>query len=201
MKLSSLNQKLSSRKGRLLSVVVVVSVLALLPSCKTHKVSSSPHHPHTEAIRISHPDKQRKMIVEEAYTWLGTPYKYAHDEKGKGTDCSGMVMRVYETAVGEKIPRNSAKQAEHCEKVNADKVDAGDLIFFATGKDPERVSHVGIVVDSMSFIHASSSKGVVVSKLSSPYFQRTFVMFGRVPRHGKESQNKKNENKDILSSR
>jgi len=121
------------------------------------------------------------MIIEEACTWLGTPYKYAGVEKGKGTDCSGMVMKVYETITGEKIPRNSAKQAEYCTPLNASDVGAGDLVFFATGKDPERVSHVGIVIDNENFIHASASKGVVISQITAPYYRKTFRMFGRVP--------------------
>jgi cell wall-associated NlpC family hydrolase len=43
------------------------------------------------------------------------------------------------------------------------------------------VSHVGIVIDDRQFIHASSSKGVVISDMTTPYYQRTFKMFGRVP--------------------
>ena len=166
---------------RIVLSLILVSSLASCHSSK--KITSSPGHPEVEEIHIGKGNKSQKKIIEEAYTWLGTPYKYAKAEKGEGTDCSGMVMMVYKEATGEKIPRNSAKQAEYCTPVNAEDVDMGDLVFFATGKDPERVSHVGIVIDSDSFIHASSSKGVVVSKLSSNYYQRKFRMFGRVPRH------------------
>lgn len=163
-------------------MVVVLTAMLLFSSCHTSKKAvSRPGHPEVEEIHIGHKSKTAKAIIEEAYTWLGTPYKYAHQEKGSGTDCSGMVMRVYETATGEKLPRNSAKQAEYCSEISADKVESGDLVFFATGKDPRKVSHVGIVIDNENFIHASSSKGVVVSKLTSNYYQRTFIMFGRVP--------------------
>ena len=132
---------------------------------------------------IGKADKTQKKIVEEAYTWLGTPYKYAGEEKGKGADCSGMVMMVYKTATGEKIPRNSAKQAEYCTRIDASDVSTGDLVFFATGKDPNRVSHVGIVLDDENFIHAYSSRGVVVSKFANTYYQKKFIMYGRVPRN------------------
>ena len=40
---------------------------------------------------------------------MGTPYKYGGSEKGKGTDCSGMVLKVYEKVLDKKLPRNSAK--------------------------------------------------------------------------------------------
>lgn len=126
--------------------------------------------------------KMKILIMEEAVTWMGTPYRYAACDKGKGTDCSGMVMKVYEDVTGLKLPRNSARQAEFCERLDAESVEPGDLVFFATGKDPGRISHVGIMLDADRFIHASTSKGVVVSSVSSPYYIRTFRMYGRVPR-------------------
>ena len=162
-------------------MLATVFILSLLPSCKSHKSLKPETGQRVETIQVSPSSKTQSSVVEEAYSWIGTPYRYAKAEKGVGTDCSGMVMMVYETATGRKIPRNSAKQAEFCEKVSEGKVKAGDLVFFATGKDPERVSHVGIVVDSEQFIHASSSKGVVVSLLTSPYYRKHFLMFGKVP--------------------
>ncbi len=162
--------------------VAAILMAGCFTSCHTSKKGSSrPGRPDVVEIHIGNVSKTQKKIIEEARTWLGTPYKYAGDEKGKGTDCSGMVMKVYEKIAGVKIPRNSAKQAEYCIPINASDVHAGDLVFFATGKDPKRVSHVGIVIDNENFIHASASKGVVISKITNLYFQRTFRMFGRVP--------------------
>jgi len=123
----------------------------------------------------------QQKIVEEALTWVGTPYSYAKYDKGVGTDCSGMVMKVYEEALGKKLPRNSAKQAEFCKSLDSDEVETGDLVFFATGKDPDRISHVGIMIDKVRFVHASTKSGVVVSRINTPYYIRTFKMFGRVP--------------------
>ncbi len=168
-----------------LALLLFVSLLigGIMTSCHSSKSVKRDRHPHPkEEIKVHKPNKRQKKIIDEAYTWLGTPYKYAGQNKGEGTDCSGFVMMVYETAMGEKIPRNSAKQAEFCLDTDADDVDTGDLVFFATGKDPNRVSHVGIVVDNENFIHASSSKGVVVSKFDNPYYRRTFIKFGRVPK-------------------
>ena len=130
-----------------------------------------------------HLDKQQKLVIEEAFSWLGTPYTHAMQDKGVGTDCSGMVMAVYRDALGSLLPLNSAKQAEFCERIEAEEARIGDLVFFATGKNPERVSHVGIVVDPDNFIHASTSKGVVVSALHTPYYASRLIMYGRVPAH------------------
>lgn len=166
--------------------VFLLGALTGITSCHTSKSIKSekfePHNQETVQLPASH---DTGKIIKEANTWIGTPYKYAHQEKGSGTDCSGFVMKVYETAVGEKLPRNSAKQAEYCDRIGEDDIFEGDLVFFATGKDPNKVSHVGIIINRESFIHASSSKGVVVSSLNNNYYKRTFRMFGRVPRRKK----------------
>lgn len=169
---------------RIVMLSMSILVAGGLSSCHTSKKHASrPGNPHMEEIHIGNVSKQQRRIIEEAYTWLGTPYKYAAAEKGEATDCSGMVMKVYESTTGCKLPRNSAKQAEFCDDKDAAEVDCGDLVFFATGRDPDRISHVGIVIDNDNFIHASASKGVVVSKFANDYYRRTFRKFGRVPVH------------------
>ena len=156
----------------------------LLVSCRFSKKAEIPsrqdptEHAVLSGQRLS---DVRRNIIKEAKTWLGTPYVYAAQEKGAGTDCSGMVMQVFLSVVDCRLPRNSAKQAEYCRRIRAEEAIAGDLVFFATGKDPKRVSHVGILVDEDSFIHASSSKGVVVSRLSNQWYAKRLLMYGRVP--------------------
>lgn len=155
----------------------------ILGGCKSRAVIPYPTSGDVsfeQSERMVH-SKERKQIIEVSRQWLGTPYEYARSEKGVGSDCSGMVMAVYLEATELKLPRNSAKQAEFCRKIGKNDVIPGDLVFFATGKDPSRVSHVGIMLDDENFIHASTSKGVCISKISSPYYTRTFLLFGRVP--------------------
>lgn len=161
-------------------------VLALLfASCSTgrrvHTHRRGHNHRQEQTVDNKNLPKERRLLLKEAKTWLGTPYAYAHAEKGSGTDCSGMVMSVYLQALEIKLPRNSRKQAEFCKTIPREKAVAGDLVFFATGKDPSRISHVGMLVDKEQFIHASSSKGVVVSSLDSPYYSKRIICFGRVP--------------------
>lgn len=158
-----------------------------LCSCSTSKSVKRGKRPHHTTIVAKHHGSDikatglRKAITKEALSWEGTPYKYAEAEKGRGTDCSGMVLRVYERVADVKLPRNSAAQSEYCRKLKDKEVRPGDLAFFATGSDPHRVSHVGIMLDATRFIHASTKKGVVISDITTPYYQRTFICFGRVP--------------------
>lgn len=172
-----------TRYGSCFTAMVLLFVF-LFSSCGSSKTAvKNTDKEQLKRIEATHDlDKDQRKLLEEAYSWLGTPYTYAMQHKGVGTDCSGMVMSVYRDAAGCLLPRNSAKQAEFCIKINEKDAEIGDLVFFATGKDPEKVSHVGILVDEENFIHASSSKGVVVSKLHTPYYTSRLKMFGRVPR-------------------
>lgn len=165
-------------------------MLTTLPSCHSSKKSKSEFYD-AQIESLKHGKKEsdkngkglsaaRKKIVKEAHTWVGTPYGYGRQEKGISTDCSGMVMVIYDQVAGKKLPRNSAKQSEYCKRLHKKDVKPADLCFFATGKDPNKVSHVGIMVDDKNFIHAST-KGVVVSDITQPYYVRTFICFGRVP--------------------
>lgn len=165
-----------------------------MSGCASHKKSAKPGVYKPAVVQVSDPslyldsnpwgrlDDDQYALVEEALEWLGTPYAYACDSKGKGTDCSGMTLRLYEDVLSVKLPRNSAKQAEACKEIDKDDLRPGDLVFFATGKDPERISHVGMMLTADEFIHASSRKGVVINSLSTPYYIRTYIRSGRVRR-------------------
>ncbi len=125
--------------------------------------------------------KDNKRLYQEIKSWLGTPYQYAGETKQKGADCSGFTMMVYKAVYGVGLARNSAKQLErNCKKIGKDKLSEGDLVFFATGRDPKRINHVGIYLRDGYFAHASSSRGVVVTKMSHPYWEKRFVAAGRV---------------------
>lgn len=172
---------------KILVTTVMTALLLLYTGCSTAKRSSHANRVDSQTsssqTHFQHhkPSHRQKLLVKEANTWLGTPYKYGAQEKGIATDCSGFVMMVYQTALGVKIPRNSAKQAEFCKKLKEEDVRTGDLVFFATGNDPERVTHVGMMIDDEgTFIHASSSKGVVHSKMSNQWYRKRLLMYGRV---------------------
>jgi cell wall-associated NlpC family hydrolase len=49
----------------------------------------------------------------------------------------------------------------------------GDLVFFDTGG--RGVSHVGVVVSGDRFAHASTSRGVMYSRLGEEYWTRRYL--------------------------
>ena len=126
--------------------------------------------------------KDNKKLYKELKHWLGTPYAHAGHTCGEGTDCSGMVMEVYQTVYGIQMHRNSAKMLEdNCHIIDLDDLREGDLVFFCTSGEG-RVSHVGIYLKDNKFVHASSSRGVVVDDLRQNYWASHFHAAGRVNR-------------------
>lgn len=110
-------------------------------------------------------------ILTEAQTYLGTPYRYGGMTRN-GIDCSAFVLSVFGAAAGLSLPRVAASQSQEGERVEKENLQKGDLIFFSHGR---RISHVGIVESvsedgEVKFIHAATSKGVMVSSLNDSYW-------------------------------
>lgn len=120
-----------------------------------------------------------RSVVEAAHKWLGTSYKYGGETR-RGVDCSALVMNVYREALGLKIPRTTASQRQYAINISRNELQPGDLIFFSSNKNRNGISHVGLFIGNDRFIHASSSRGVVVSRLSEKYFMNHYHSAGRV---------------------
>lgn len=123
-----------------------------------------------------------KSVIDNAKNYEGTRYKYGGTTKS-GMDCSGLVYTAFKEA-NISLPRVSSAMATHGNWVDLKKVQIGDLLFFATAKNSRKVNHVGIVtkasLGNVEFIHSSSSKGVITSKLEEKYWYFAFVQARRV---------------------
>lgn len=148
------------------------------PSCKT--VQKNIRKEHSDDIYEKAPIKN-KNLENEIKEWLGSPYKYGGHSKD-GTDCSGMVMEIYLKIYEIKLYRNSKEIfKKNCKRISKKDLQEGDLVFFGKG-DVETINHVGIYLYENKFVHASTSKGVMINNLSEPYYSKRFVGAGRVLR-------------------
>ena len=118
----------------------------------------------------------RERIEAAARSWLGTPYRYGGVDR-RGIDCSALAQHLL-GGVGAAIPRTVGGQRHVGKVVSRDDVVPGDLIFFRL--ESGRVDHVGVALDGDRFVHASSSKGVVIERIDDGYFARRIAMVRRV---------------------
>ena len=121
-------------------------------------------------------------ILSEAESYLGTPYRYGGTSRS-GIDCSAFVLSVFGAAAGMELPRVAAEQSQEGDSVERTELQKGDLVFFSHGG--RRISHVGIVEEvtaegQIKFIHAATSKGVMVSSLDDNYWGPKFKYAKRV---------------------
>jgi len=119
-------------------------------------------------------------LIKEVASWLGTPYKYADNTKGKGTDCSGFVSTVFKNVYGEKLYRTSGSMVLNVNKVERDALECGDILFFANAKG--NIYHVAIYLGDNIFIHSATSNnvGVKTETLTLNYYKEHYYMAGRV---------------------
>jgi cell wall-associated NlpC family hydrolase len=121
-------------------------------------------------------------IIDTALSFSGVRYKYGGTSH-KGIDCSGL---LYVSFLEHNIylPRVSFYMANEGKRIDLTEVTKGDLLFFTTSKRRKRINHVGLVVDiegeDIKFIHATTSRGVIVSSLKDGYWNYAFVKATRV---------------------
>lgn len=176
------NKKLQIDKKQLISSFVSENSIAL--SNAKNKLKNS------EIAKAIKYNKVIDNILTEAETYLGTPYRYGGTSRN-GIDCSAFVLSVFGAAASLTLPRVAASQAQEGESIDKTELQKGDLVFFSHGR---RISHVGIVESisengDVKFIHAATSKGVMVSSLSDSYWGPKFRFAKRMINENGESYN------------
>lgn len=120
----------------------------------------------------------KHSLKKQHNNWKGVKYRMGGMSK-KGIDCSAFVYRTFKDRMQVRLPRTTILQSQVGYEINQNELKPGDLVFFKTGlifKD----NHVGIYMDKNRFLHASTSRGVMISKLSNPYWKAAYWHSRRV---------------------
>lgn len=123
-------------------------------------------------------EDNHKLYMESA-EWIGVPYRSGGDSK-RGTDCSGLTYQIYRKVYRTQLPRNTEDLRKKSNKVSKRNLREGDLVFFTSRNSRKKVAHVGIYLKNGKFIHASTSKGVIVSNLNENYYTTHWMSGGRI---------------------
>lgn len=116
------------------------------------------------------------QIIDYAKSFQGVKYRFGGTDN-KGMDCSGLIFESFR-AHEIYLPRISRDMAKQGDKISLKDTKKGDLLFFKTGNRRNSINHVGLVVEiadnTIYFIHATSSKGVIISSLNENYWLNSF---------------------------
>ena len=129
-------------------------------------------------VRSGYSTNQLLRLGRIMRSYLGKPY-LGTSKYETGVDCSSFVQAVFMKFDKIPLPRTVAEQFQLGKLVTHRQLVYGDLVFFKTVGG--RVSHVGIYTGHNEFIHASSSRGVIISSLSEKYWSKRFA----AGRHGR----------------
>lgn len=142
----------------------IIAFAGIVCGCSSSKLSRS-----TSSPRIA-------ALIDVAESHLGTAYCSGGSTRDC-FDCSGFVSTCF-MSIGVSLPRTSREISDFGQEIPRGELQPGDVVAFRTsGRD---VNHVGIMVDAQRFIHASTSKGVMVSALSEPYWAQRWKGARRV---------------------
>ncbi len=130
-------------------------------SCSSNSISE-------ELVRKSN----QELLIEFYHEWNDVPHKWGGNSK-KGIDCSGLVQIAYRSLFQIQLPRTTTNQAKVAIEIERSEMKPGDLLFFKI-KNRNDLQHVGIYLEGNKMLHASTSKGVVISSLDNPYWKTNY---------------------------
>lgn len=151
------------KKRNLKALILLVAVL-LIGGCGTPK-----------KVRLYESDpslsRVREEIVQTAVGLHGNPYR-SGSKGADAFDCSGFVHFVYKRS-GIALPVSTDRLIQSGAEIPRDQIKPGDLVFFKIRKD----LHIGIMVNSREFIHASKSRGIALDDLEANHWKRSLLSF------------------------
>ncbi|MDL0080806.1 C40 family peptidase [Helicobacter zhangjianzhongii] len=112
-------------------------------------------------------------LLSQQSRWKFTPY-VSGGVKRSGADCSGFVQSVFSESFGTQLPRTTIDQMKGGKKIKQSKLQAGDLVFFKTGRGALGY-HVGIYLQDGEFLHLSAKGGAKIASLSHSYWKPKFI--------------------------
>ncbi|MGL5384344.1 MAG: NlpC/P60 family protein [Serratia sp. (in: enterobacteria)] len=122
----------------------------------------------------------RQKILSEFERWEGVKYRFGGTTMN-GIDCSSLMQKIFHSAFEDTLrkllPRTTAQQLKQGVKTSRNNLKAGDLVFFRISSS---LRHVGVYIGDDKFVHASTSKGVIISTLENDYWSERYKTARRI---------------------
>lgn len=161
---------------RIYAVVFAFIPALLLTGCGSQGVYKAIPDNSATPFQYTTSTDLRLRLIDQYSLWRGTPYKLGGNDQ-RGIDCSGFTQRTYRQQFNLRIPRTTDKQLRFGAGVRRTDILPGDLVFFDTGVE---LRHVGVYLGQNEFLHASTSRGVIISRLDNVYWNERYLQSRRV---------------------
>lgn len=166
--------------------IILISFICLFAGCGVVPRSAGPpgsgntggstERSFPMAASVSSINEAQASLIQAYRDWKGTPYVLG-GASSNGVDCSSFVRIVFDNYFGIDLPTNTRTQLNAGSGIRRPSLRTGDLVFFRTGR---KTLHVGIITEGKDFLHASTSKGVMISNLSDYYWSSRYLAARRV---------------------
>ncbi|WP_367867157.1 C40 family peptidase [Pedobacter sp. WC2423] len=164
------------RSIRASHLIILLAAMAFLSSCGSRRSTVYKESRGAKAAEAM-ANVKSKDLYRFITDWTGVRYRLGGLDK-RGIDCSGFALLLNKEIYGLNLPRRSRDQAEVIKEKNVSQLNEGDLIFFSFGGNG--IDHVGVYLNHGFFVHASTTRGVIVDDLNLPAYQRVLVKAGPV---------------------
>lgn len=150
-------------------------------SLKKRKTSISRLRPQGQercSVPVQVSERAFRAMLDSIEETRGVKYRFGGTTP-EGFDCSGFVQYLYNLSFQMLLPRTSNDLALVGPIIHRDRLQPGDLVFFAAG---DEITHVGVYLGNERFAHASSKAGISISTLSQSYYATHFAFGTRIIR-------------------
>ncbi len=138
-------------RNKKILINIMILFLLLLTGCSSAKISEK--------------ERQVRVVKISGFynNWKGTKYRLGGTTKS-GVDCSALMQHLYKQKFEVSLPRTTEKMSLEGKKIkNRTRWEVGDLLFFKIGR--KKIRHVGVYLGNNRFLHASTSRGVIISEV------------------------------------
>jgi cell wall-associated NlpC family hydrolase len=174
-----------------LKIVLLFALCSFLfPACKPKQIltdaSSARNKPvvsgnvrerYAALLNVPKRELKNEKLYKFIDEWMGVPYVSGGMNKD-GVDCSGFTTVLEKEIFDNNLPRTAKQMAENVKRKYEEELKEGDLVFFDLSG--QKFSHVGVYLHNNKFVHASTSKGVIISDLKDPWYYKYFSRCGSV---------------------
>ena len=168
--------------------LLLAGITLFYTSCKNKKIltdasrsravtSGSLTERYASILNVKEKELDNGKLYRFIDSWMGVPHRSGGMDKN-GVDCSGFTSILEKEIYFRSVPRTAKSMAEIVKRKYEEDLKEGDLVFFDF--QGQKFSHVGVYLHNNKFVHASTSKGVIISDLKDPWYYKYFSRGGSI---------------------